>query len=208
MKEKGKFIVFEGIDGSGKSTQICMLSSYLAEKGISCYETREPTDSPFGAMVHSCMTGRVQTDERAIAALFAADRLDHIYNEINGIRKKLDEGFSVLCDRYYLSSFAYNGGLVPTEWVISLNAQAREALRPDLTVFLDVSPEVGMSRVEQRGDRERYEKLEFQRRLRENYFELIRRFKDEEHIVVVKSEADKAQTQKNVRKAADELYGF
>lgn len=208
MKEKGKFIVFEGIDGSGKSTQIRMLSAYLAEKGIRCYETREPTDSPFGAMVHSCMTGRIQTDERAIAALFAADRLDHIFNEINGIKKKLEAGFSVLCDRYYLSSFAYNGGLVPTEWVIALNSQAREALRPDLTLFLDVPPEEGMSRVERRGDKERYEKLGFQRKLRENYFELFRRFGEEEHVVVVKSEADKAETQKNVRKAADELYGF
>lgn len=208
MKERGKFIVFEGIDGSGKSTQIKMLSAYLSEKGISCYQTREPTDSPFGCLVHTCMTGRVQTDERAIAALFAADRLDHIFNEVNGIKKKLDEGVSVLCDRYYLSSFAYNGGLVPTEWVIALNAQARDALRPDLTVFLDVLPEEGMTRVERRGDRERYEKLEFQRKLRENYFELFRRFGEEEHVVVVKSEADKAETQKGVRRAADELYGF
>ena len=208
MKERGQFIVFEGIDGSGKSTQIKMLSAYLSEKGICCYQTREPTDSPFGCLVHTCMTGRVQTDERAIAALFAADRLDHIFNEVNGIKKKLDEGVSVLCDRYYLSSFAYNGGLVPTEWVIALNAQARDALRPDLTVFLDVLPEEGMTRVERRGDRERYEKLEFQRKLRENYFELFRRFGEEEHVVVVKSEADKAETQKGVRRAADGLYGF
>ena len=88
-------------------------------------------------MLRACLTGRIETDERAIAALFAADRLDHITNPVNGIQKHLDAGITVLCDRYYFSSLAYNGGLVSAEWVAQLNAQAMQLLRADLTVFID-----------------------------------------------------------------------
>ena len=118
MANRGKFIVFEGTDGSGKSTQMKMAGKFLQGRGISCILTHEPTDSPFGALLRSCLTGRIDTDERAIAALFAADRLDHISNRVNGIVKHLEEGTTVLCDRFYLSSFAYNGGVVPLEWGI------------------------------------------------------------------------------------------
>ena len=85
MATKGKFIVFEGTDGSGKSTQMKMLGKYLKTKGIPVYGTHEPTESPFGALLRSCLTGRVEADERAIAALFAADRIDHITNSVNGL---------------------------------------------------------------------------------------------------------------------------
>ena len=156
MATKGKFIVFEGTDGSGKSTQMKMLGKYLKAKGISVYGTHEPTDSPFGALLRACLTGRVETDERAIAALFAADRIDHITNSVNGIMKKLEEGTTVLCDRYYFSSFAYNGGFVPLEWVIELNKPALNLLRPDLTAFLDLPAEERLKRVPRRGRTGRY----------------------------------------------------
>ena len=207
MKSKGKFIVFEGTDGSGKSTQIKFLSKYFKEKGVECYLTREPTDSPIGSLLHSCMTGRIETDEHTIAALFAADRLDHIHNKINGIAKKLEEGVTVLCDRFYLSSFAYNGGFVDLEWVISLNKAAMEELRPDLTIFIDLSPEEGMARVSRRGETERYETLERQKKIREKYFEMFERFKDE-NVKIVKSEPDKELTQAHIRKIIDLEYGF
>ncbi len=207
MAEKGKFIVFEGCDGSGKSTQLKLLSKYLEGRGVETYLTREPTDSPFGALIHACMTGRIETDEHTIAALFAADRLDHINNRLNGIRQKLKEGITVLCDRYYLSSFAYNGGLVPLEWVISLNAPAME-LVPDLTVFIDIPPEEGMKRVSRRGETERYETLERQRAIRAKYFELFERFSDREKVAIVKSAEEKERTQEGVRRAVDRLFGF
>ena len=207
MENRGRFIVFEGIDGSGKSTQIKFLSKYLQEKGISCFVTSEPTESPFGALVRSCLTGRVDADEHTIAALFAADRLDHIHNRVNGIKKKLEEGVTVLCDRYYFSSFAYNGGLVDTEWVISLNTPAMEALRPDLTVFIDLTPEEGMSRVVRRGETDRYETLERQKRIREKYFELFKRFK-EENVRIVASDADKNCTQAHIREIVNEELGI
>lgn len=208
MDTKGKFIVFEGTDGSGKSTQMKMLAKYLAGKGVPCFSTREPTDSPFGALLRSCLTGRVETDEHTIAAMFAADRLDHINNGVNGIKKKLLGGETVLCDRYYFSSFAYNGGFVPLEWVVELNRPAMEALRPDLVVYLDLPPEDGMKRVARRGETDRYETLEKQKKIHDNYLEVFKRFGEEENIVIVKSENDKALTQEHIRKAADKLFGF
>ena len=205
--DKGKLIVFEGTDGSGKSTQIKLLAKYLKAKGIECLLTHEPTDSPFGALLRACLTGRIEADERAIAAMFAADRLDHVSNGINGIRKQLDAGISVLCDRFYFSSLAYNGGLVPAEWVAQLNAPVMEMCRPDLTVFIDLTPEESMKRVSRRGETERYESLETLTKVREAYFDAFRRFGAEEQIVVIRSEEDRDRTQANIRREVGKLYG-
>ncbi len=205
--ERGKFIVFEGTDGSGKSTQMQLLGKYLKQHGIPCYLTHEPTDSPFGAILHACMSGRMDADERVIALLFAADRVDHIQNAVNGMKKKIEEGVTVLCDRYYFSSFAYNGGFVPLDWVIELNRAAMELLRADLTVFLDLDPEVGMERVQRRGDLERYENFERQRKIRDKYFEVFERFKESENIAIIRSEPSKEATQEKLRALADKLFG-
>ena len=78
MATKGKFIVFEGIDGSGKSSQMRLLAQYLGDRGVRVHLTCEPTQSPIGSLLRDCLTGKLDTDERTIAALFAADRLHHI----------------------------------------------------------------------------------------------------------------------------------
>lgn len=208
METKGKFIVFEGVDGSGKSTQMKLLGKYLKEKGVPVFGTREPTDSPFGALLRSCLTGRIDADEYTVAALFAADRQDHIRNGVNGILAKLREGVAVLCDRFYLSSLAYNGAMVPAEWVEELNRPAIEETIPDLTFFIDVSIEESMERVSGRGSVERYETAERQRAIRARYFELFERFGKTQRIEIVKSEEDKTLTQAHIRAIADGLFGF
>ncbi len=204
--ERGKFIVFEGIDGSGKSTQIKLLSKHLRERGISCYLTCEPTDSPFGALVHQCMTGRVETDERTIALLFAADRLDHINNTKNGILKMIEDGTTVICDRYYLSSYAYNGAYTPLDWVVEANRLSAETLRPDVNIFIDITPEASLERLKKRGVAERYEKLESLRAVRDKYFEIFERFKGVERVEIVKSREKISDTELEIRKIADKLY--
>ena len=206
MATRGKFIVFEGTDGSGKSTQMRLLGEYLTEKGIPVYSTHEPTESPFGALLHDCMAKRIETSEHAIAALFAADRLDHIENPVSGMLKKLGEGYTVLCDRYYFSSLAYNGGFVSLEWVEELNRPAMELLRPDLVIFLDVTTEESMKRIGRRGETERYETLEKQMKIRNKFFEVFEKYRGIENIAVIKSEEDKARTQANIRRAADALF--
>ena len=120
-KQKGNFIAFEGIDGSGKSTQIGLLAERLKKEGVCCYTTMEPTNAPVGSLVRQVMTGRIRMDNKAIAALFAADRLDHLLNEVDGIASKIEEGTTVLTDRYYFSSYAYHSVDVPMEWVIRAN---------------------------------------------------------------------------------------
>ena len=207
MNTKGKFIVFEGTDGSGKSTQMKLLGKYLEERGQKCSFTREPTDSKFGSLLHSCMTGEIDTDEHTIAAMFAADRLDHIHNPQNGIKASLAKGYTVLCDRYYFSSFAYNGGFVSLDWVISLNTPAMQELKPDLVIYIDVSPEESMKRVSRRGETERYETLEKQLKIRENYFKVFERFSSE-NVAIIKSEEDRNATQAKIRAAVNGLYGW
>jgi dTMP kinase len=205
---KGKFIVFEGIDASGKSTQIRMLEHYLKEKGVPVYLTREPTDSPFGALAHQCMTGRIDSDEKAIAAVMAADRLDHIYNKTNGLLDKINAGVTVISDRYYFSSYAYQGAHLDMDWVIELNRLSAEALRPDVNIFIDIDAQTSMNRLQGRGDLERYEKLDKQLKVREQYFAAFDRMKNEENVQIVQSEKEPAQTQANIRKIVDKIFGF
>ena len=102
--KKNLFIALEGIDGSGKSTQMTRLAEKLTSSGHKVYTTFEPTDSPIGSVIKNIMKGRIDADHKTIAALFAADRLDHLLNGVNGIVKKMKEGFTVITDRFYFSS--------------------------------------------------------------------------------------------------------
>ena len=134
---RGKFIVFEGIDGSGKTTVINSVNSYLESIGCSVFLTREPTDNRVGSMIRKFIKGEgdYELDERVIAALFAADRLDHILRP-GGINEKLGAGVNVICDRFWLSSCAYQTGAFPMEYILELNKGAMELVQPDLTVYL------------------------------------------------------------------------
>lgn len=184
MKTKGCFIVFEGIDGSGKTTQIAKLCSSLNALGHNTVMTREPTDGSIGQLLRSYLVGERTADIRAIAPLFAADRIDHITAK-GGILDLISEGKTVLCDRYYLSSYAYQALDCDLNWVIELNAMARELAKPALHIFLDVPAEISMSRVESRGEKELFEQLERQQRVRENFFYLFERFGNDENILIL-----------------------
>lgn len=189
MAARGKFITFEGIDGSGKSTQIALLEKKLKEMGIPVYLTREPTDGPYGAMLHTIMTGRLDACEETIAALYVADRMDHIKNARNGLLKKIEDGVTVITDRYYFSSYAYQGAHMSMDWTIHANSVCADALRPDLNLFLDLSPEVSFQRIcENRTDFEIYEKLDNLKHTREKYFEAFEKLKDEEKIAVIQAD--------------------
>lgn len=183
---KGKFIAFEGIDGSGKSTQIQLLAERLKKEGVCCYTTMEPTDSPIGSMIHQIMTGRLKTDNRAIAALFVADRIDHLQNEIDGIAAKIAEGTTVITDRYYFSSYAYHSIDMPMEWVIQANEPCRRILQPAVTLFIDVDPDTAIKRIAQnRAHQELFEKKSRLIKVREKYLEAFEKLKDIEKVIVV-----------------------
>lgn len=183
---RGRFIVFEGIDGSGKTTQMKLFSQRLKADGMSCCETREPTDGPVGALVNQILKKRLAADEAVTAALFAGDRLDHLLNQYNGICSKVEQGIHVVSDRYYLSSYAYNGSKVPLDWVMKLNEQAARILRPDAHIFVDVLPELAVRRIlDNRFETELYETTENLRMVREQFFQVFELVKNEENIIVV-----------------------
>ena len=184
--KKGCFIAFEGIDGSGKSTQIQLLKNRLEKGNIRCYITREPTDSPIGSLIHQIMTGRVQSDNRVVAALFVADRLDHLLNPTDGIYAMVEKGISVISDRYYFSSYAYHSVDMPMDWVITANSQSAEILRPSVTVFIDVNPDVALERIAKtRFHPELFETRDRLVAVREKYFEAFEKLKESENILVV-----------------------
>lgn len=204
---RGKFIAFEGIDGSGKSTQIQLLTEKLKEMGVACYKTMEPTDSPIGSLIHQIMTGRMKTDNKVIAGLFVADRLDHLLNDVNGLLPKIQEGTTVITDRYYFSSYAYHSVDMPMEWVIQANAQSKELLQPTATIFIDVEPDTALDRIaKNRQHQELFEKKSRLEKVREKYFEAFERLKDEETVIVIDGNRPQEEIAKDIWNAVKHYF--
>lgn len=199
MRSKGKFIAFEGIDGSGKSTQIQLLRNRINEQGIYCYTTMEPTDSPIGSLIHQIMMGRIKTDNKVIAALFVADRLDHLLNDVNGIVAKILEGTTVITDRYYFSSYAYHSIDMPMDWVIQANEQSKNILQPTVTVFIDVDPDTAVERIaKNRFHQELFEKKSRLVKVREKYLEAFEKLRDVENIVIIDGNRSPEEIAENI----------
>ena len=132
------------------------------------------------------MTGRVKTDNRVIAPLFVADRLDHLLNEVNGILHKVEEGITVISDRYYFSSYAYQGVDLPMDWVIRANEPNSSILRPALTVFLDIPPKLALERISRnRFQQELFEEEARLAQVRQKYMEAFRALEGEEQVAVL-----------------------
>ena len=184
---KGKFIVFEGIDGSGKGTQIALLLEKLKKQHIPTHSTFEPTDGPIGSLIRNILRKRVTADEQSIAALFLADRLDHIHNEVNGMLKLLEAGRWIICDRYYFSTYAYHSTHVDMDWLIEANALAADKMRPDLVLYIDLSPEEALDRISKgRTNFDLFENKERLELVSDNYNEAFQKLADKETIVKIK----------------------
>lgn len=183
---RGRFFALEGIDGSGKSTQLKLLAQRLEQAGRPCLTTCEPTHRPMGALLRQVLTRQVRCDSRVVAPLFVADRLDHLLNEENGLCKAVEDGLTVLTDRYYFSSYAYQSVDLPLEWVIEANRPCAELLRPTATIFIDVEPELALERIAQnREGTELFETMERLTRTREQYFRAFEAQKDVEQVIVL-----------------------
>ena len=182
--ERPLFIVFEGIDGAGTTTQAQAACAWLEESTQNpVFLTREPSQGPIGALLHQALRRRIEFDPRVMSLLFAADRLDHLFEEI---QQHLKDGVAVICDRYYLSSLAYQMVDAPQdlEWLNQLNAKA---ISPDLTILLDVPADVAMDRIcRGRLNLDLYENLDRQKLVRDNYLHLAEhRRRPDERIEVV-----------------------
>jgi len=171
VSRRGRFVVIEGLDGAGTTTQARLLGERLRAAGGAVHVTAEPSGGPVGGLVRQVLQRRVNGgrgdgfDPHALALLFAADRLDHVAAEV---APRLAEGCDVVSDRYTLSSLAYQGLTTrDLAWVEAIN---RRAPAPDLTVFLRVRPGLALGRRQAAGTApELYEVAAFQRRVARSY---------------------------------------
>ncbi len=209
-RRRGRFVVLEGLDGAGTTTQARLLADALREEGRTVHLTAEPSGGPVGALVRQVLSRRVggrdgaPFDPAALALLFAADRLDHAAVEI---APKLAAGVDVVSDRFTLSSLAYQGLSVgDLAWVDAVN---RRAPAPDVTVFLRVRPEVGLRRRHAASlDREIFEVAAFQRRVADSYERSIERVRASgQAIAVLDGERPIAEVARAVRDEVRRIEG-
>ncbi len=184
---RGIFITFEGIEGSGKSTLVSQLALLLKNKGIDPLITREPGGTALGRELRAILLNPAGADIQPLSELllYAADRAQHI-REVIG--PALDEGKTVLCDRFSDATAAYQGygRGIPLETIRSADGLAREGRIPDLTVLLDLPPDEGLERARSRNARDGAgaetrmddEQPEFHRKVREGYLDLARQQPD------------------------------
>jgi len=195
------FIALEGIDGSGKSTQAKLLAKALTNAGHKVYLTFEPTDGMIGSVLRNILKGTIKADHKVIAGLFLADRLDHLLNEETGLVKKINEGYTVVTDRYYFSSYAYHGTHMDMDWVIAANKMCADILKPDMNIFIDVTPEVSMQRINSnRASTELFENLDSLKAVRAKYMEAFEKLKDKEHIIKIDGNRDQNDIATDIKK--------
>ncbi|MFP4694624.1 MAG: dTMP kinase, partial [Halothece sp.] len=180
---KGQFIVFEGLEGGGKSSQMAQTAQWLLQGGlgkpVEVLQTREPGGTELGQKLRSLLLSDhyFHVNYRSELLLYAADRAQHV-NQV--LKPELEQGKIILCDRYIHSTTAYQGygrGL-DLNLIQQLNAIASDGLESDLTLWLDVAIETGLERVKKRGKRDRLEKadLAFHQRVRQGYEDLATQF--------------------------------
>lgn len=167
-KPQTRFVVVEGLDGAGTTTQAGLLAEALSARDLDVCLTAEPTDGPLGRVLRAHVRGEITLDPATAALTFTADRSDHLARTI---RPALARGEWVVCDRYLLSTLAYQGADgVDRTWILE---SSRGFDRPDLTVFLDVPQADLAARLAARGSSERYEAPELAACLRNSYEESI-----------------------------------
>lgn len=179
--KKGMFITLEGPDGSGKSTIIKLMEKYLDDNDINYISTREPGGINISEQIREIILNRENTamDPRTEALLYAASRRQHLAERVI---PAIEENKLVICDRFIDSSLAYQGYArgIGMEEVMKINEFAIDRYMPDLTIYFDLSPEIGLDRISKNKDREinrlDLEKMDFHRKVREGYLILLERY--------------------------------
>lgn len=200
--KRGRFIVIEGIDGSGKSTHIPLLAKRLTADGKKVYTTAEPTVSLSGGLLRDALSGVSKKTTCEIASMFLLDRIFHNVNPVNGIEKFLSEGVDVICDRYYYSSLAYQGSETDFDWVLDMNLNCPEIRKPDLCIFLDLEPDKCIERISKnRMVKEIYEEKDRLEKYRKRYFDIFEMLKFTDNIAVL-------DTDRSIESIADDIYNL
>lgn len=199
-----EFIVIEGLDGTGKTTQISLLADELRKRGIAVETTAEPTALPTGRLLRRVLSGEVKSSPWSTAALFLSDRIQHNVGE-NGIRDMLEQGKTVISDRYYYSTFAYQGSDTDVAWTMDMHFSCPEIRKPDLVIFLTADVDVCLDRI--RSNRpddaiEIYENTESLSKTKAKFEQVFDMLEDRENIIFV----DAAGTVEDVHKAIMAVY--
>jgi dTMP kinase len=189
MEKRGFFIVFEGVDGGGKSTQIKLLKNFFEEKGYTVLLTKEPTDNSIGSLISQYAESNIRSlQPNTEALLFAADRVEHSKQ----IEKHLKKGIVVISDRYLHSSLAYQSAAgVDVDWIRNLN---KGIINPDIVFLLDIDPDISLMRVNNR-DRTVFEKKAYLIKVREKYLE----FAKSGELIIVDASRSIEKVQKDIR---------
>ncbi|WP_319524302.1 dTMP kinase [uncultured Desulfosarcina sp.] len=210
------FITLEGIEGSGKSTQIAAIARWLKEAGYDCLTTREPGGTSIGGQIRSVLLNPANDDMASGTELllYVADRVQHLETVV---RPALAAGKVVVCDRYFDATMVYQGyarGL-DKKMILRLHELACGGLTPDLTLLLDLAPEEGLARAWRRiasddahaaESRFEKEKLAFHRRVREGYLDLVR--KQPQRFAIIDANADVAAVSRQIEAALNVVLSF
>ena len=188
----GKFIVFEGIDGSGKSTQAGLLFHYLKERKKRVHSTSEPTQYLIGGLIKSWLATDWQSTPDCLQLLFAADRAYHLDKEIIPLLKK---GVTVVCDRYSLSTLAYGALELDLDWLITLN---QNFIAPDVTFLLNTPPKICLERMKkERIFLNLFEEEKKLKKIWQNYQRLTKKYKN---IYTINGEKSIEEVSKEIKK--------
>ncbi len=203
---KGRFIVLEGIDGAGKTTQAELLEKHLAKQGRTTFRTAEPTAFPTGVALRRALGGTEKKSECEMAVMFVLDRIAHNIHPTEGIHALLEKGVDVICDRYYYSSLAYQGKSTDASWVRSMNLQCPEIQKPDLCIYLDLTPEQSMERIRKgRTDLEIYENKETLEKVRNAFLDVFSDVNMTDRIVVIDAYRSPDKVAEDIISAVDSL---
>lgn len=202
---RGKFVTVEGGEGVGKTTNIAFIEAWLRERNIDYIATREPGGTPYAERIRALLLDHQDEplDPTAELLLIFAARAQHLARVI---RPALERGQWVLCDRFTDATYAYQGGgrELGVQTVATLETLVQGQLRPDLTLILDIDPELGLARVNGRGAPDRFEREEqrFFQRVRETYLQLARSDPDRYALVDASRPLDQVQASIAERLAA------
>lgn len=199
MKKRGKFIVIEGLDGSGATTQINFLIDYLNKKGLKTFYTKEPTDNIIGGLIRGALSGVYQLPPESLQLLFSADRGHHIQRVIDPTLRK---GLNVVCDRYFWSTVAFGSVNLEREWLLELQKFFR---LPDFTIILKVTPKECIKRIKKnRFDFELFEEEKKLRKVWETYNWLAKKYAAK--IKIVDGEGPVEVVFARIKKEIDQLF--
>ncbi len=188
------YICLEGIDGSGKSTQIELLMNWLKECGHEVFRVFEPTDSPAGRLIRKMLQNPNATNEnfqKTLALLFAADRMFLM----DKITEAEQEGKIIISDRCFYSSMVYQNG---ADWIAEINKFAK---RPDIVLLMDIDPETAISRCE---GKDSFEETDFLKKIRERYLDLA----DKEDFMVVNAKNGLNKVHEDIKRVIARKLGM